>query len=540
MWGLSSQNLAANAATGESELSAARAETLSAVDQDELAEAQAFLAEKNYEAAIEKFEAILERTPKLFAARMGIAKAFYDSGAASSAVFHLVKAEKIEPDNLELNEMLGNAFSRAGNEKANNQVDPAAEFEEAINSFNRAAKLDPKAQRFPNFVGWLQVQLGRNELAAEAYLRAAALTPKETKYLQLAADNYGSAGKIKKAEKVIDRALGLAPTDATLLTSKAQLREKAEDLKGATKFYVAALSSKMNNDTATSNSAQGLYRVHEAKGDWKGFADHIKDWVKARPASAHAHWWVAFSQLKIENYKGALEAAKRGEKIGGWIAPKALMQQGQALKKLGKIDEALEAFSKAALHPQASWTEPGKGPVFEMQSIVGAKFGGGALKEAIDVSEKWLLPASKLPRDRCVVQQDLGFFLRDYAASIDASGRSKKSQAMFKKSRMYYNNAIDLIPEAGNQISVDLRAALHNDCGLMYQYYDLRDYDTAVSHYEKALSYVDNLDDSLLNWGKIHIENKRYDEAIELLSRGSRGDVLAQLRRAKRLKKNKK
>jgi tetratricopeptide (TPR) repeat protein len=503
--------------------------------QEGLPAAEKLLEAKKFDEALAGFEAVLEADSKSFAARVGAAKCLLAMGQGSAANFHAVKAEALKPENLEAIDLVGRSFAAMGNDKIASGGDPTAAFEESLVAYRKAAKLDPKNAVYRGHQGWLLWMLGRSSDAAQAYLEAAKLDSKNVEYPFLAAQRFGDAQDVPQALAAIKIAIKRDAKRADLYAYQGRILEFKKDMPAAAKAYRMVLGLKSLTDESAGEIAGGLYRCRAADQNWKALASDFEIWTKTHPKTELGHWWQGYAQALAADHRGSLASFEKLEKLSQRYRPEALLYQGMALQNLGKAEDAVKVLKKAAAYRDYTWSDDTRRPVFQMRAVMGTYFRRGDFAKAIEVGEKHILPVATRPLDICRVQQDLGFFLRDFGAQMDPSSKAKKAVAAFRKSREYYEKAVAMFDQLGEALPDGEKAQIQNDCGLMYQYYDVREIAKAEGHYEKALEYNPNYDDALLNWGRIKIQQGKFQEAVDLLSRGSgRGDLQAALRQARK------
>ncbi|MEZ6195045.1 MAG: tetratricopeptide repeat protein [Planctomycetota bacterium] len=503
--------------------------------QDLLEEGKKLLEARDFEAALEKFDAVLESDENSFEARLGAARCHVGLGDPSTANFHAVKAERLKPDDLDAAVLVGDTFAAVGREKIAAGGDPTASFEESIIAFKKALRLAPKEAKYAGYVGWLAWQIGKSADSAEAYLKAAEIDPKNAEYPYLAAQRFADLPDADRALKAIDLAIARDGKNGVYHNYKGTILQFKQDLPGAGACFAKALASANLPDETAGQAAGGAYTVRAADKNWKGLAEDMAGWVKAHPKSDLAHWWLGYAHFIDGNFKEQLDAFAKLEKLGGRYLPEAQLYQGIALAGMGKDKEAIAKFEAAAGHGDYAWSDDQRRPVFQMRLIVGKYYARGDFDRAVEIAEKHVLPICRRPIDLCGVKQDIGFFLRDWGAQIDPKGRAAKARTAYEKSRKYYEEAVALFEACGGDLDAKTKAQIQNDCGLMYYYYDIKDIETSTRHYEKALEYDPNYDDALLNLARIHVAAERYAEAVALLERGSdRGDLVGLLREARR------
>ena len=500
--------------------------------QDALAEAQKLLSAGKFESAIEKFDEVIEANPKSFEARIGLAKSYHWSGDSDTANFHAVKAEGLQPENIEAVEWTGFTFKAVGQAKIASGGDPTGSFDEAISSYSKASKLAPKDARFLFQLGDLYYLTSQFSESAAAFARGAKLAKKEAVYPYRAAQSYVFGQELDKAVAMIDKAVRIEPKNATYGLYKGQILEQKKSLAPAAKIYERVLVNGKTTDADGSNAARGLWRCYAPSEDWDSLISSFKKWSRKNRESQLPWWFLGLAQVNAKSHEAALDSFEKMAEVSPDAKPEAWRLQAVSLVQLQKLDKAASLFGKAAAAEFVFAAD--KNPINGLRSIMGTYFGQGDFEKACMIGEKHCLPF--VGQDQKIwVLQDLGLFFRDWADSMTRrrTGTKEKILECNVKARDHYLAAVAEIPDH-SALTKEQKAAIENDCGLMF-HYNFKDPDSAVPYYKRALSYVPNWDDAVLNYGRILRGMDKLQEAEKLLTRGSnRQDIQDELRGVRR------
>ena len=503
--------------------------------QDAIDEGNALLAKKKYDQAVVKFEEVLDKDASNFDARLGLAEAYYQLGRFDAMLFNAVKAEKVKPEHLRAIELVGLAFRARGDAKRNGGDNPTGDYDQAAESFRKLTTLDAKNTSHYQQLGGCCYWLGRQSEAAAAFHSGFLVDKKKHHVFALwAAQSHGAGGQWSKALTTIDAALAEDPKNGDYLNYKATVLINMERKGQAADILLDALASGTVNVNVPAGQLRMCYV--DAQGnviDKDELERRYAMWTERSPKEPFAYWWLGYTQWQSEKFDAALNAFKKCDKLKGGNWPEAVFRMGTCYHGAKKYDDAAKTYHRAA-KMNFSWNSEVESPRGKLGAVIGEVYGAGRFEDAIEMSEKYMIPITD-QGGMASVLQNIGLFYRDWGESkVGRGGGPGKGKKYFEKSRDFYGRAYK---EMSNAVGItdSKRAGWINDYGLMYQYYDLIDLKKAAKLYQEALTYDEFYDDALLNYARIHMRAERYAEAVELLERGSsRVDIQRALQRAKR------
>jgi hypothetical protein len=118
------------------------------------------------------------------------------------------------------------------------------------------------------------------------------------------------------------------------------LYQQKKDAVQAEAYFVKAVSFDPNNVRALTSLGQLLLM----KDDYKGAAEHLEKAVSVDPASWQAHWELASAYLHLQRFDESRQQAQLAIQTGKGAANDAEFVLGEALARLGKTPEAIQAL----------------------------------------------------------------------------------------------------------------------------------------------------------------------------------------------------
>lgn len=500
---------------------------------DEIAEGKKLLEEEKYDEAIKVFEGALKKEGKAFDARLGLARAYLGSGDVETANFHAVKAEKLNTKSAEACELTGLTFRKIGEQKAANQEDPSADFEQAVDSFGRALANDPKNVTYAVQMGQIHWNLGNFKAAGEDYEKAASIEPANTQHINFASQCYVQAGDTTRAFACVEKAIAEHPNVPMLRVVRAQAMIKANQKAEAADECVTALTTKCDTRDHILPGAQGIWNAFKDEKAWAEAVKRYEAWAAKMPQESEAFWWLGYCRMQAGDAEKAVEAYTAFDKLIGPESPEGLFRLGEALTAKGDYEKACESLVKASKKTFNWSNDASHNPMFKLEEIGGVLFNNNKLEQSVMVNEKYVLPNCPASRKPYILQ-NVGFLYREWGTNIqNGEGGKQKAMELWKKSRDAYEAAVAAM--AGQDMPATSKAQIENDCGLMYHYH-FEDLDGAMKHYKKALAYDPNFGDVILNVGRVYNRLGKYQDAIDILEKGpkDRVDIQMELRNAKR------
>jgi tetratricopeptide (TPR) repeat protein len=167
--------------------------------------------------------------PKLYLVEDEVEQQLKSEYAKLSALMH---GEDVEPT------VLGPAYGRMG------QLFLAYDIVEPAEAALRNAKtLMPNEVRWPYYLGYLYVTLGRWEQAAAEYEQAGKLKPKDVTIWIRLGETYQQMGRNAEAKALLEKAVRVDPTSAKAHFLLGQIADEAGAFKTAITHYEAALKT---------------------------------------------------------------------------------------------------------------------------------------------------------------------------------------------------------------------------------------------------------------------------------------------------------
>ncbi len=215
-------------------------------------------------------------------------------------------------------------------------------FHEAIDVFERAAKLRPGIPDVYNNLGVACQGIGAVDEAVKAYRQAIEFNPDfDLAHVNLAR-SLESAGRFSEAEISLRRAIGIKPLEASyrlqlasVISRQDKWQEAASVLQGALQRHPQHVDLQMNLAAALVHQE----RLDEAVAIYRTVLDERPDFAPAQSS-------LAFVLERQGHLNDALAAAKRAVELRSDFA-EAHNNLGTVLRSLHRLEDACRAFRQA-------------------------------------------------------------------------------------------------------------------------------------------------------------------------------------------------
>jgi tetratricopeptide (TPR) repeat protein len=307
-----------------------------------LARTRLALAEQDR--AADLFTQALEIAPRSAAAREGLGKIAASRGDHRSALEHLEEALKEQPRASTLHYLIAQSHRALGNE------------EEAKRHLSQSGTLpvgfrDPLVAALDAQVvgsglhltrGGVALAEGRTEEALEEFRQAVADDPASVPARLNLAALLERTGDLTAAKAELEEAARIEPENAPLRLALGRLLAGEGHDQEAIEHFRQALERDPGFEAAHFHLGTALGRL----GDFEGAVAALSRVLELNPESLAARYQRALIQLELSRFEAAEEDLQRVVEADPSNAP-ARLYLGQALKGLGKLDEALENYGSA-------------------------------------------------------------------------------------------------------------------------------------------------------------------------------------------------
>lgn len=352
------------------------------------------------------------------------------------------------------------------------------ELDRAIATFDYATRLTPKNAAIWNNLGQTQVKTQKFDLALKSFRQAVLL--KESASLtarQLDARSYLQVGKFLTTTKQLERgvpflenAIALDPqySDAYLILGQNYSLQRRWDEAIANYSQQLKLSPKSIYTHALIGDA--LIRKKDFEGTFSRYRQFLSS-NSVKPdvdLDAKAYMWLAKSLKKLNRLEPAVEAYQKV----AVLQPKnahVLNELGVVLTELERWDEAIAVLNRTQDLYNSNQTKPTilPGPEIISINLGGALAGSGQVEEALKVL-------------RQAGPTDSPFMAITLSKVLLQAGQKREArqtlQTALKK---------DFLPLALMGIDTTPEAKLETLMGQIY--FELKQYDLALQHYQKAV-----------------------------------------------------
>ncbi|MBV8991439.1 MAG: tetratricopeptide repeat protein [Solirubrobacterales bacterium] len=278
------------------------------------------LAENSYalgrdDDALESYESAMRLDPARPEPLLGIAASLHRMGRASEAVYYYLAYLEKRPDDV------GALLSAASVFQATAQYDAAVEM------FERAAQLDPANPQVRGQEGQALYEMGRNDEAIVELSRAVKLGSRDARVFRgLGLALYAQA-RPAEARESFERAIDLDPNDPTTHIELAQI-----------------LNDSQPTAEEARASAEHARRATELLRSQKGPRDEL----------ASALWELGWSYYLVGDWKRSVDASRESLANDPGNAP-VRFNLGLALLRAGKREEALAEYRRASEAVEDLW-----------------------------------------------------------------------------------------------------------------------------------------------------------------------------------------
>ena len=392
-------------------------------------------------------------------------KRFYIDGSIENAIKDFNQAIELNPDDLNIYKVRGDAKSKLGDYKG------------AIDDYNHVLKQNPADLEIQKKLDEIKQMLEVKILEVQSrkddtVVRTITRTFIESEPSSGDFSNFYERGNEKSAKgdyagaiEDFTQAIKLKPDDTQALSSRASAKERIADYTGAIEDYTNIIGYNPNNASAYIQRAQLRLKL-------KNFIGAIEDYNQALKLKPDDSYFIINSRgrakLESGNHTGAIEDFTEAIKL----QPNdtyGYNNRGLAKRKLGNYDAAIEDYTQAIkLKPKEPYAYRLRGHVkVELEDYTGAI---EDYTQAIELN----------PEDSSYT----------YFAYIDR-GNAKRKSKVFDEAIEDYNHAIKLKPEYANA---------YRDRGLAKA--DLEDYKGAIADYDKAIELNPKYAEAYHNRGK--------------------------------------
>jgi len=402
-----------------------------------------FLANRDYERALEKFELLARERPHSEMAFYYKALALIQKGEPKMAESDLLKAIELNPNLLDARLILAEAYLRERNKKLARQ------------QIESAQKISPTDVRVLSLLGSLKM-LEQDAAGAEnIFEKLVELHPGDpTAHVRLGAF-YGSAGRLPEAEKNLRKALELSPDQKDALSLLAGIYVQQKKYKEALN-----LCEEQRERTGTDPSSLAFVSYLEGRvlflmGETGKALQHFEKAIEADPNTLGAYEAIARVHLTEKRLDQAGEQyesiiRKNPKYVAGHMA------LGTIYEQLGELKKA-EASYRMALSIQNDFAPAANNLAWILVET------GGNIDEALGLAQTAKLKMTKNP----AVMDTLGW--------------------------IYYlkGSLLNAIGELQDAVQLDgSNALIHHHLGLAF--YENNQFEKAKESLERALSVDQN------------------------------------------------
>nr|WP_242072302.1 tetratricopeptide repeat protein [Microcoleus sp. FACHB-68] len=285
----------------------------------------------DYQGAIEDYTQLLRLDPNN-------ALAYANRGAARSALGDHQEAIKDLTLALQHNSSLNQVYYHRGGAHL-----ALGNYHAAINDFNEELQRNSSLAQVYYKRGNAHLAVGNYHAAIEDFNEELRRNPTHSAAYSDRAIARSSLGEPQAAIEDLNQAILLNPKLAAAYNNRGAVRRDLGDTPGALEDYNQAI--KINPNYADAYYNRGVSR--SVLGDVEGA---IEDWqksVKINPKNPLAYYNLGVSKIQKENYLGALEYYTQALNSAPDFA-EAYFERGVTFDKLGKVEEAIQDFQKAA------------------------------------------------------------------------------------------------------------------------------------------------------------------------------------------------
>lgn len=310
--------------------------------------ARELLTQGRKKEAVRILRRTLRTNPKSPGAHLLLGRVLMHMGQGWESIQQLTEAVRLRPDSAETQSALGEALNYFGDHEA------------ARKPLEKAVSVDPDFAPAQLNLGLVLLELDESPEAMEHLSKAIRLLGKSSKaayahYLRARA--YTALKQFQNAEKDLNQAVSLAPDFAEAWSDLGETRKVLFNRRGALTAFENAVRFAPKDPVAQTRLGSELLdqgKAHEA-------VPHLREAARLDPQSQSALWALqrALSQDGHPGQAGAVRKTladlmrKKMQDSRNAQAAIQLNNQGAALQKAGKLEEAMEKYRKALeLNPE--------------------------------------------------------------------------------------------------------------------------------------------------------------------------------------------
>lgn len=310
------------------------------------------------------------------------------TGNYGDAISSLKTATSLKPDYTEAWAELGNTYTRL------------KDYENGIVAYQRALELAPNDQGYIQAIayGYLylnnldkaeefylklvekdtlsyegNVQLGfiyqkkdDADYAIKYYLAALRARPTDAGTMETLAGLYEKKGDEDKKFEYLQKAVETAPDNYDFRTQLGLAYMKKKDYAAAIPLFEGLVKDHPDQAAYHQNLGLALSQIAERKADG---AAELEKTLQLKGDDPHVCGVLAQIYNDLKQYDKAVETVNRGLAAGGGQESMLNYELGAALSKLGRYDEAITAFQKAAEGKDPMWTDAAKKQMSRQEAL---------------------------------------------------------------------------------------------------------------------------------------------------------------------------
>jgi tetratricopeptide (TPR) repeat protein len=324
---------------------------------------------------------------------------------------------------------------------------------------------------------------------------------------KLLAFAHEAAGAVGDAVAVLREAERSASGEGWPLLERGLVHERAKQRDEAIRAFSDALKAPRLAEEDRRAAAERIWSLCAIHKDWPAATKMVDGWIEAHPPSALAWWWRGY----LEELQGNLDVAEgtfqRAWELSQQSLGEAALHLGHAALRHKDEKKALAFFSEA-LRLKAPVRQGTQSPADAIIGISQIRVEGGKPKEAAEILERH---GAQHAADHPILQQNLGFLLRELGSAEAGKKNLTKARDLWKKSARCYELASEAVLVSEHPDIT--KAQILNDTGLLFRYH-LDQIDKGITYYRRALEFDPNYLDALENMGVAMLMRKEWAEAI--------------------------
>ena len=285
--------------------------------------------QRKFADAEKEFREALRLDPKYEPAYLHLGAALASEGETKQAQDSLDQAIKLDPND-------AIAWYQRG------LLEQAANPDEALRSFERAAVLKPNLAALQTSFGLLLQRRGDVERAVTAFSKVVELSPSDPEAHNNLALALVQQGGADAAIKEFQRALQLRPGDAGFLQNLGTAYLQKTDFDAAAGQFRAALIL----DPERASLHYDLALALKLKDDLPAAIAEWKEAIRLDPKLVDAHYSLGITLWQSGDFPAAVEQMRQAIQIQPDYA-EAYYMLGTILKQMGKLPEAADALREA-------------------------------------------------------------------------------------------------------------------------------------------------------------------------------------------------